>query len=148
MSKKEKTVEALKSVLADSYSLYLKTQNYHWNVKGHMFHSLHEMFEEQYTELAAAIDEIAERIRSLGSVAPGTFEEYQKLTSIKSAQYSLSAEDMVSDLLSDHERMVATLTVAMKAAESEEDEVTVDMAVERCAAHEKNAWMLRSVLER
>lgn len=138
--------EALKRVLADNYALYLKTQNYHWNVEGRHFKSLHLMFEEQYTELFAANDELAERIRQLGEKAPGTFAEFSKLTSIKEGNSELDENQMVKDLYQSNQQIVTTIKKAIAAAEKADDQATEDMLVARIQAHEKAAWMLRSSL--
>ncbi len=139
-------VEALKHVLAESYALYLKTQNYHWNVTGPQFKSLHELFEEQYTDLAAAIDEIAERIRALGQKAPGGFAAYQSLASIKDGDENAAAEQMVAELKADNQAIVAVLKTALEKADQQGDEATVDAMVQRIATHEKAAWMLAALL--
>ncbi len=134
-------------VLADSYSLYLKTHNFHWNVTGPMFNSLHNMFEEQYTELATAIDEIAERIRALGERAPGSYSEYQKLTSIPEESGTPEAMEMVRQLVRDHETVARTAREVFALADEADDEPTADLLTQRMQLHEKTAWMLRSMLE-
>lgn len=134
-------------VLADSYSLYLKTHNFHWNVTGPMFNSLHNMFEEQYTELATAIDEIAERIRALGERAPGSYSEYQKLTSIPEEAGTPEAMEMVRQLVRDHETVARTAREVFALADEADDEPTADLLTQRMQIHEKTAWMLRSMLE-
>ncbi|SMO33855.1 starvation-inducible DNA-binding protein [Fodinibius sediminis] len=139
--------DELSKVLADSYMLYLKTHNYHWNVTGELFHSLHEQFEEQYTELAEAIDEIAERIRSLGYRAPGTFEEFNELTSIKEDTEEPEALEMVRRLALGNEQVLRTARQALKPANEAEDEATIDLLTRRLDVHSKTAWMLRSHLE-
>lgn len=144
---REKIADALSRVLADSYVLYLKTHNYHWNVTGEHFHSLHEQFEEQYTELAEAVDEIAERIRALGYKAPGTFEEFKKLTSIKEDPEKPEAMEMVRRLAVGNEQVLRTARQALKPANAAEDEATIDLLTERLHIHSKTAWMLRSHLE-
>ncbi|MGM0547376.1 MAG: Dps family protein [Bacteroidota bacterium] len=144
---REKIADALSKVLADSYMLYLKTHNYHWNVTGELFHSLHEQFEEQYTELADAIDEIAERIRALGHRAPGTFKEFHKLTSIEEQQDEPDAMEMVRRLAVGNEQVLRTAREALGPANEAEDEATVDLLTERLHVHSKTAWMLRSHLE-
>lgn len=138
----------LKSNLADSYLLLLKTHYYHWNVKGTLFKSLHDMTEQQYSELFEAIDDIAERLRALGHEAPGTFTEYAALSNIQDAQKGLIDLEMAADLLDTQENVILNLRKTLKAADSVEDEVTVDMMVARLSVHEKNAWMLRSFIER
>lgn len=140
----KKVVEALKVSLADSYTLYLKTQNYHWNVTGPQFKGLHTLFEEQYTELAGAVDELAERIRALGEKAPGSYREFSKLATIKEAAGTEDAKTMVTTLKSDHLKLAQTLTKAIQAAQNAEDEGTVDMLGGRIAAHQKQAWMLEA----
>ncbi|WP_212747658.1 Dps family protein [Fodinibius saliphilus] len=137
----------LSKVLADSYMLYLKTHNYHWNVTGELFHSLHEQFEQQYTELADAIDEIAERIRALGYRAPGTFKEFNELTSIKEEQEEPEALEMVRRLALGNEQVLRTARQALEPAKEAEDEATVDLLTQRLHVHSKTAWMLRSHLE-
>lgn len=139
--------EALSKVLADTYMLYLKTHNYHWNVKGKLFHSLHEQFEEQYTELADAVDEIAERIRALGYRAPGTFKEFQKLTSVKEDTEEPEAMEMVRRLALGNEQVLRTAREAIEPARTGEDEATLDLITQRLHIHSKTAWMLRSHLE-
>lgn len=139
--------KALSKVLADSYMLYLKTHNYHWNVKGELFHSLHEQFEEQYTELADAIDEIAERIRALGEKAPGTFKEFNELTSIDEDTEEPEALEMVRRLALGNEQVLRTARQALQPANEAEDEATVDLLTRRLDVHSKTAWMLRSHLE-
>ena len=139
--------EGLSRVLADTYTLYLKTHNYHWNVTGPHFRTLHLMFEEQYRELWAATDEIAERIRALGAFAPGTYAEYGKLTSLQEDNGVPSAEQMVKNLVKGHEQVVKTARDLFKEASEANDEVTADLMVQRMQASEKTAWMLRSVVE-
>lgn len=141
------TVNALKEVLADSYTLYLKTQNYHWNVTGPHFKSFHLLFEEQYTDLAAAIDEIAERIRALGVKAPGSFAQYSKVTSIKEGDENASANQMVKELAEDQAIILKSLYKALNAAQEAEDEATTALMGDRITIHEKAAWMLRSSVE-
>lgn len=143
MSNKPVT-EALKVVLADSYSLYLKTHNYHWNVEGVHFKMLHEMFEEQYTELAGAVDEIAERIRTLGEKAPGTFAAFTDLSSIKPGNENADASSMVKDLADSQDVMVESLKKALEAAQTANDEVTIGLVTDRMGVHEKAAWILKS----
>ncbi len=145
--KREAIANELSKVLADSYMLYLKTHNYHWNVTGELFHSLHEQFEEQYTELAEAIDEIAERIRALGYRAPGTFKEFQQLTSIEEDTEEPEALEMVRRLALGNEQVLRTARAALKPANDAEDEATVDLLTQRLNTHSKTAWMLRSHLE-
>ncbi|HSW93631.1 MAG TPA: DNA starvation/stationary phase protection protein [Gammaproteobacteria bacterium] len=136
--------EGLAKLLADTYTLYLKTQNFHWNVTGPLFHSLHKMFEEEYIELAAAVDEIAERIRALGANAPGSFADFLKLTSIKEETGTPIASDMVVKLLADHESIITHLQSLMPVAQHLNDEATLDLLITRTEIHQKTAWMLRS----
>lgn len=138
--------DKLAALLADSYTLYLKTHNFHWNVTGPQFNTLHEMFETQYTELAPAIDEIAERIRALGVRAPGSYAEFVELTSIKEATGDESAEDMIRALVVGQETVARTAREAFPAADAANDEPTADLLTQRMQTHEKNAWMLRSLL--
>ena len=137
--------EGLSRLLADTYSLYLKTHNFHWNVTGPMFNTLHLMFEEQYTELAMAVDQIAERIRSLGAHAPGSYSAFQELTSVPEAQGSPDAMDMVRQLVADHETVVRTARSVFPSADAANDEATADLLTQRLQLHEKTAWMLRSM---
>lgn len=139
-------VDGLRKVFADTYSLYLKTQNYHWNVTGHHFVSLHAMFESQYEELAEAIDEIAERLRILGVPAPGTFEEILTLTSIKSGAADQPADRMLSDLFESHSILIHAIAGVIQKAGDASDEGTVGLLSERLTSHEKAAWMLKSSL--
>jgi starvation-inducible DNA-binding protein len=136
----------LSKLLADSYLLYLKTQNYHWNVTGKMFQPLHLLFEEQYKELAESVDVIAERIRALGEFAPATFSSFSKLTSIKEENSIPTAEEMIQSLVQGNEAVVTTAREMMAQAEDAEDDVTADLLIERMQVHEKNAWMLRSMI--
>lgn len=149
MKKKDmnQTAEALSSVLADSYFLYLKSHNYHWNVTGPRFAQLHELFEEQYQELAEAVDDIAERIRALDKKAPGTFREFSKLTSIEEKSGDMDAAQMIDDLRTGHEAIARKAREAAEIAESARDEASADLLTERIKTHEKTAWMLRSLLE-
>lgn len=143
---REKIAKQLSKLLADSYTLYLKTHNYHWNVTGPQFNSLHSMFEQQYTELAAAVDEIAERIRALGITAPGSYSEFAKLTSIDEGKGDESSEEMIRQLVTGQEAVARTAREAFPAADSAHDEPTADLLTQRMQVHEKNAWMLRSML--
>lgn len=144
---RKEIADELSKVLADSYMLYLKTHNYHWNVTGELFHSLHEQFEHQYTELAEAIDEIAERIRALGYRAPGTFHEFNELTSIEEDTEEPEALEMVRRLALGNEQVLRTAREALQPANDAEDEATVDLLTQRLNTHAKTAWMLRSHLE-
>ncbi|HIK16504.1 MAG TPA: DNA starvation/stationary phase protection protein [Leptolyngbyaceae cyanobacterium M33_DOE_097] len=137
----------LSRLLADTYTLYLKTHNFHWNVTGPMFQTLHLMFEQQYTELSTAVDEIAERIRALGFPAPGTYSEYAKLTSIPEAEGVPAAQDMIKQLVEGQETVARTAREVFPAAERANDEPTADLLTQRMQLHEKTAWMLRSLLE-
>lgn len=137
----------LSKVLADSYTLYLKTHNYHWNVTGPMFNTLHLMFEGQYTELATAVDEIAERIRALGVHAPGSYKAFAALTEIKEETDVPDAEEMIRQLVIGQETVVRTARAVFKIAEKASDEPTADLLTQRMQVHEKNAWMLRSMLD-
>ncbi|MEO8402881.1 MAG: DNA starvation/stationary phase protection protein [Gammaproteobacteria bacterium] len=139
-----KITEDLAKLLADTYSLYLKTQNFHWNVTGLNFHSLHSMFEEEYIELATAVDEIAERIRALGAIAPASFSEFLKLTSLKEETSTPNAIEMVKKLLNDHETVIKHLQSMMPIAQEAKDEATLDLLINRTEVHQKTAWMLRS----
>ena len=145
--KRKKVADGLSKVLADSYMVYLKTHNYHWNVTGELFHSLHVMFENQYTELAAAIDEIAERIRSLGYRAPGSFREYSEITSIEEDTDQPEALEMVRRLAVDNETILRTARQILPECEEAGDEATIDLITQRLHVHSKTAWMLRSHLE-
>lgn len=139
-------VDGLSRVLADSYSLYLRTHNYHWNVVGPMFHSLHAMFMEEYTELALAVDEIAERIRALGAPAPGTFRQFTELSSMAEDTDVPDALAMVRRLVDAHEATARTIREVLPVAEAAPDQVSTDLLVRRLDVHEKTAWMLRSLL--
>lgn len=144
---REAIAKGLSKLLADSYMVYLKTHNYHWNVTGKLFHSLHEMFEEQYTELAEAIDVIAERIRALGYRAPGSFREYQEITSIEEDTDQPEALEMVRRLAVDNETILRTAREALPACEKAGDEASLDLLTQRLHIHSKTTWMLRSHLE-
>ncbi len=142
--KKSKTVTELKNCLADTYTLLLKTHNYHWNVTGPNFFSLHTLFEGQYNELFLAVDEIAERIRALGEKAPGSFSEFSNLSHIVEADNSLDASSMIKDLYNSNEQVIETLIKLRDTAEEENDAETEDLAIARIKAHQKSAWMLKS----
>ena len=137
----------LARLLADSYPLYLKTHSFHWNVTGPQFSSLHLMFEQQYTELAVAVDAIAERIRALGIPAPGSYAEFAKLTSVEEANGGERAEEMVRQLVIGQETLARTARQAFPSADAAHDEPSADLLTQRMQVHEKNAWMLRSMLE-
>ena len=136
----------LSRLLADSYTLYLKTHNYHWNVEGPMFNTLHLMFEQHYTELATAVDEIAERIRALGVKAPGSYSAFGDLATVAEAEGGESAEEMIRQLVLGQEAVVRTARDVLPAAEAASDEPTADLLTQRMQIHEKTAWMLRSML--
>ena len=138
--------DGLSHLLADSYSLYLMTHNFHWNVTGPMFNTLHLMFEQQYTELAIAVDDIAERIRALGMPAPGTYQAFQKLASIQEPEGVPDAETMIRMLVKGQEAVVRTARSVVPVAGEVSDEPTLDLITQRMQVHEKNAWMLRSLL--
>lgn len=142
----QKVAGALSNVLADTFILYLKTHNFHWNVTGPMFPTLHSIFEEQYNELWLAVDAIAERIRSLGFVAPGSYGEFSKLTYLRESPVATNATEMIAELLRDHETAARTTRSALAAARTAVDAPTEDLLTQRLAAHEKTAWMLRSIL--
>ena len=141
-------VQGLSRLLADTYLLYLKTHSFHWNVEGPMFQTLHQMFMEQYTETWNAIDPIAERIRSLGEYAPGTYREYARLTRIKETEGVPRAEEMVRLLIEGQEAVVRTAREALSVADEANDQPTLDLLTQRMQVHEKNAWMLRSLLKK
>ncbi|HKY29168.1 MAG TPA: Dps family protein [Pyrinomonadaceae bacterium] len=142
----QRVADALSNVLADTFTLYMKTHNFHWNVTGPMFQTLHVMFEEQYNELWLAIDAIAERIRSLGFVAPGSYKELSKLTYLQESDGRMSANEMIAELLRDHETAARTARSALAVARTAVDAPTEDLLTQRLAVHEKTAWMLRSLL--
>jgi starvation-inducible DNA-binding protein len=142
---RKQTAEELSKLLADSYTLYLQTHNFHWNVTGLHFRELHLMFEEHYTELAIAIDDIAERIRTLDFVAPGTYKEFAKLSSIEEVEGVPTANDMTIILTESHERVIRTARDVLKVAQISADESTVSLVSDRMRVHEKIVWMLRSM---
>jgi starvation-inducible DNA-binding protein len=139
--------EGLSRLLADTYTLYIKTHNFHWNVTGPLFNTLHLMFEQQYTELATAVDEIAERIRALGFPAPGSYKQFGALTSVEEEEGVPSAEEMISQLAKDQETVTRTAREVFPVAEKADDEPTADLLTQRMLIHEKTAWMLRSMLD-
>lgn len=141
-------VEGLSRLLADTYTLYLKTHNYHWNVTGPMFQNLHLMFETQYAELALAVDLVAERIRALGSPAPGSYAQFAALTTLKEADGVPAAQDMVRQLMRDQETVVRTARALFRVVAQANDEPTAELLAQRMQVHEKNAWMLRATLEK
>lgn len=144
---REDIANGLSRLLADTYTLYLKTHNFHWNVTGPMFQTLHLMFETQYNELALAVDLIAERIRSLGFPAPGTYKQYAQLSSIKEEAGIPAATDMIRLLVEGQEAVVRTARSLYAPVEAARDEATADLLTQRIQLHEKTAWMLRSLLE-
>ncbi len=144
---REKIAQGLSRVLADTFSLYLKTHNFHWNVEGPMFNTLHLMFMEQYTELWNALDPVAERIRALGYPAPGSFKAYAKLASIEETDGVPEAMEMVRLLVKGHEAVARTVRDVFAVAGKGADEATVDLLTQRLQVHEKTAWMLRSLLK-
>jgi starvation-inducible DNA-binding protein len=146
-TKRQDIASGLSRVLADSYTLYLKTHNFHWNVTGPMFQTLHLMFEAQYNELALAVDLVAERIRALGFPAPGTYKQFSALSVIKEEDGVPTAQDMIRKLVEGHETVARTAREVFKIAESVSDQPTCDLLTQRMQVHEKTAWMLRSLLE-
>lgn len=138
----------LSIILADTYALYLKTQNYHWHVRGPQFKSLHGLFEMQYTELAQAVDEVAERLLITGNKAPATFKEFERLKRLKDGNSSLDANQMVIELAQDHSTLVKDLNRALVLAQEQNDEGTATLLGDRIAAHEKAHWMLSASAER
>ena len=147
INKKNRTEisDGLKRLLADSYTLYLQTHNFHWNVTGLQFRELHLMFEEHYTELATAVDDIAERIRTLDVAAPGTYKEFSKLSSIKEVDGVPSSSEMVEFLTKGHEQVIKTSRKVLKIAQEADDESTSSLVSDRMRIHEKTAWMLRAI---
>lgn len=144
---RKKIADGLSRLMADTYTLYLKTHNFHWNVTGPMFNTLHLMFEEQYNELWQAVDQIAERIRALGFPAPGSYKEFAKLTSIPEADGVPSAEEMIRQLVEGQEAVARTARQNFPAVDGANDESTADLLTQRMQVHEKSAWMLRSLLQ-
>ena len=143
---RKEIAQGLSRLLADTYTLYLKTHNFHWNVTGPMFQTLHLMFETQYNELALAVDSIAERIRALGFPAPGTYAEFIELSSLKEQPGVPAAEQMIRLLVDGHEATIRTARSAFPTAERSNDEATADLLTQRMQVHEKTAWMLRSLV--
>lgn len=141
------TIEALGALLAATYTLYLKTHNYHWNVTGPMFTTLHTMFETQYTEMALAVDEIAERIRALGAYAPASYSDFTRLSAVKEEVGHPSAVEMIRALVADQILVAASARAVIHAAEAAGDQASADLGTRRLQIHEKNGWMLRSHLE-
>jgi starvation-inducible DNA-binding protein len=146
-AERKEIAEGLSRLLADTYTLYLKTHNYHWNVTGPMFQTLHLMFETHYNELALAVDSIAERIRALGFPAPGTYVDFSRLSSIPEEQGVPPAQEMIRKLVKGHEAVIRTARSIFPPAEKASDEPTADLLTQRMQVHEKTAWMLRSLLE-
>ena len=144
---RQQIAEGLSRLLADSYTLYLKTHNFHWNVTGPMFTTLHTLFEQHYTELATAVDEIAERIRALGVAAPGSYRQFGELSSIPEETGVPGAEEMIRQLVQGQEAVVRTARSIFPIVDSANDEPSADLLTQRMQIHEKNAWMLRSLLE-
>lgn len=144
--KNHEVIQSLSILLADSYTLFLKTQNYHWNVTGPHFSSLHTMFQTQYEELFTAVDDVAERIRALGEKAPGSFAAFAKLAKIKEETGSPSADDMIRTLANDHETLASDADAVLKAATETGDDATGDLAIARIQLHQKTAWMLKAHL--
>jgi len=142
----QRVADGLSNVLADTFILYLKTHNFHWNVTGPMFQTLHLMFEEQYNELWLAVDAIAERIRSLGFTAPGSYGEFTRLTYLQEEPAATNATEMIAELLRDHETAARTARSTLAVARTAVDAPTEDLLTQRLAAHQKAAWMLRSML--
>ena len=143
---REYIAQGLSRLLADTYTLYLKTHNFHWNVTGPMFNTLHAMFEEQYTELAIAVDEIAERIRTLGVAAPGSYQQFSKLTDVQEECGMPDANSMIAQLVEDQETVVRTARSIFPIVDAANDEPTADLLTQRMQVHEKTAWMLRSMI--
>jgi starvation-inducible DNA-binding protein len=148
-AKERKNIAAgLSHLLADTYTLYLKTHNYHWNVTGPMFQTLHTMFMTQYTELSVAVDDVAERIRSLGEFAPGSYKAFVNLSSIAEEEKVPNARAMITNLVKGNEAVARTARKVFPIAEKSNDESTCDLLTQRMQIHEKTAWMLRSLLEK
>lgn len=146
-SDRKNIAEGLSRVLADTYTLYLKTHNFHWNVTGPMFQTLHLMFETHYNELALAVDAIAERIRALGHVAPGSYRAFSKLSSITEADSTPPATEMIRQLVDGHQTVARTARSTFEIADKASDQSTMDLLTQRLQVHEKTAWMLRALLE-
>jgi starvation-inducible DNA-binding protein len=146
-SDRQSLADELSKLLADSYTLYLKTHNFHWNVTGPMFQTLHLMFEQQYNELALAVDAIAERIRTLGHPAPASYAAFSRLSSVEDADGVPSATDMIQSLVRGHEAVARTARTVLSLANGAGDDGTADVVTQRLQVHEKTAWMLRSLLE-
>lgn len=146
-SERDRVVELLKHILADTYLLYVKTQNFHWNVTGPLFPQLHSLFESQYEALGDAVDTLAERIRALGVHAPGSFSSFLAYASLEEATETPNAEGMLAQLLDDHESLIRAMRTGFDILDEAGDEVTIDLFVQRMTFHEKAAWMLRASLD-
>ncbi len=146
-NQRKAVAEGLSHLLADTFTLYLKTHNFHWNVTGKMFRTLHTMFEEQYSELWKATDDIAERIRALGHVAPGSYAQFSSMSSVDEEVSVPAADEMIRQLFVGQETVVRTARTTFASAEAAGDQATMDLLTERMGVHEKSAWMLRSLLE-
>lgn len=146
--KNNKVTDKLAALLADTYILALKTQNYHWNVTGPQFASLHKLFEDQYGDLSAAVDDIAERIRALGEKAPGSFAAFAKLSSLKEEGGNPTAEQMIKKLLADHQTLAESCEAVINEADDVDDEGSEDLAIGRLRVHQKAAWMLKAHLDK
>ena len=144
---REEVANALKQFLADTFCFMVKTQNYHWNIKGHLFRSIHLLTEEHYENMFEAVDVIAERIRSLGYEVPGTLTNFKELSTIKEPEEQISGVEMIADLLKGHEQLINTCRDVISSASRVNDEGTADLVIERLKFHEKAAWMYRSYLE-
>jgi starvation-inducible DNA-binding protein len=144
---RKEVCSGLSRLLADTYTLYLKTHNFHWNVRGKMFQTLHTMFEAQYTELALAVDLIAERIRSLGHIAPGSYNSFRNLSKIPDGTGTESADEMIKQLVEGQESIIRSAREIFSSAEKAGDQVSCDLLTQRMQRHEKAAWMLRSLLD-
>jgi len=145
-TQRQAIASGLSRLLADTYTLYLKTHNFHWNVEGPLFNTLHLMFETQYTELATAVDLIAERIRALGFHAPGSYREFSELSTVQEAEGKPTALQMIAELAKDQETVVRTAREVFPRVEEAHDEPTADLLTQRMQVHEKTAWMLRAML--
>lgn len=143
---RKQITDGLSALLADSYMLYIKTHNFHWNVEGPMFNTLHTMFMDQYTELWNALDTIAERIRALGEYAPGSYKQFAALTSIEESDKVPEAEKMIADLIKGHEVVIQTARQLLPVCAEAHDDVTAGVLTDRLEIHEKTSWMLRSLL--
>jgi starvation-inducible DNA-binding protein len=148
MTTESRVIKDLRHLLADTYTLYLKTQNFHWNVTGELFFMLHAAFEKQYEQLADAVDVLAERLRALGVYAPATYEQFHELAGIKFSRGIPSAQGMILELLQDHEYLTNELQRMIQTADKEGDQSTMDMMIARQTEHQKTAWMLRSHIKK